>query len=438
MEASRIGQSARNHAEAISIHDVEKKSGATEAGASFVRPDRIEEIAVGLLTGGGDRPYVYGLATALPAHGVRIEMIGSDDLDLPAFRDAPSIRFMNLRGSQDSNAKFTRKMSRILVYYVKLLRYAATARPRVFHILWNNRFEAFDRTLLMVFYRLLGKKIVHTVHNVNTARRDGRDNAFNRRTLRIQYRLSHHLFVHTQQMGRELSDEFGVPEGRITVIPFGINNATPRTSLSGAEARRRLGLSERERVVLFFGRIAPSKGLDLLIAAFREVASRDESCRLVIAGRPDRCEEYWRAIREDIEPDVRAGRILVRAEFIPDDETEVYFKGSDVLVLPYREIYQSGVLFLSHSFGLPVIAADVGSLKDDIVHGKTGAMFQKEDPVELATTLAEYFSSDLYRQLDEHRSEIIDYAVSRHSWDGIAETIARTYSCVLEAKTVHL
>src|SRR5689334_11516376 len=78
-------------------------------------------------------------------------------------------------------------MVRILSYYFKLLRYAATAKPRTFHILWNNKVLHFDRTLLMFYYRLLGKRLVLTVHNVNAAKRDNRDSAFNRFTLRIQY-----------------------------------------------------------------------------------------------------------------------------------------------------------------------------------------------------------------------------------------------------------
>ena len=55
------------------------------------------------------------------------------------------------------------------MYYAKLIRYAATAKPKIFHILWNNKFESFDRTLLMLYYRFLGKRIVLTAHNVNAA-----------------------------------------------------------------------------------------------------------------------------------------------------------------------------------------------------------------------------------------------------------------------------
>ena len=96
------------------------------------------------------------------------------------------------------------------MYYARLIRYAATAKPRIFHILWNNKFESFDRTLLMLYYKVLGKKIVLTVHNVNAGRRDSKDTRLNRLTLRIQYRLADHIFVHTEKMKRELIEEFGV------------------------------------------------------------------------------------------------------------------------------------------------------------------------------------------------------------------------------------
>ena len=130
------------------------------------------------------------------------------------------------------------------MYYARLIRYAATAKPRIFHILWNNKFEFFDRTLLMLYYRFLGKKIVLTAHNVNAGRRDSNDTRLNRLTLRIQYRLADHIFVHTEKMKRELIEEFGVQGARVTVIPFGINNAVPNTRLTPAEAKQRLGIRE--------------------------------------------------------------------------------------------------------------------------------------------------------------------------------------------------
>jgi D-inositol-3-phosphate glycosyltransferase len=389
------------------------------------------EIAVALLTGGADRPYAFGLATALIPKGAALDLIGSDELDCPEFRGKPGVNFLNLRGNQQPDTSFVRKVSRVLLYYAKLIRYAATAKPRIFHILWNNKFEAFDRTLLTLYYKLLGKRIVLTAHNVNAGTRDSNDTSLNRLTLRIQYRLADAIFVHTEKMKREMIEELGVHAGRITVIPFGINNAVPNTCLTPSEARRRLGIREGERAILFYGHIAPYKGLEYLIAAFRQVQSRRNGYRLIIAGRPKNCAGYWRTIQETIREEVQEGRILLRAEFIPDEETEVYFKAADALVLPYRSIYQSGVLFLGHSFGLPVLAADVGSLKDEIVEGQTGFVFRPEDPADLAKAIERYFTSDLYSELNSRRQGIRAYATERHSWDVVGELSMSVYASLL-------
>ncbi|MGB8772129.1 MAG: glycosyltransferase family 4 protein [Candidatus Korobacteraceae bacterium] len=389
------------------------------------------EIAVALLTGGADRPYAFGLATSLIANGAALDLIGSDDLDCPDFRGRPGTTFLNLRGDQEPNASFVKKASRVLIYYARLIRYAATAKPRIFHILWNNKFEFFDRTLLMLYYKLLRKKVVLTLHNVNAGRRDSRDTRLNRLTLRIQYGLADCIFVHTEKMKLELIGEFGEQEARITVIPFGINNAAPRTDLSPGEARRRLGIREGERTILFFGNIAPYKGLEYLVDAFHQILSGSNDYRLIIAGRPKNCEKYWRAIQDGISEDIQKGRVMLRADFIPDDETELYFKAAEVLVLPYRHIYQSGVLFLGHSFGLPVLVADVGSLKDEIVEGKTGFIFRPEDPTDLAKAIERYFASELFDELSARRQEIRDYATERHSWDVVGRMTVSVYSALV-------
>src|SRR5215467_13167858 len=197
---------------------------------------------VSLLTGGDDKPYVFGLSTELISKGLALEVIGSDEIDCPAYHNTPRLSFLNLRGDQNPNASLLRKVLRISGYYFRLIRYAATSKPKIFHILWNNKFLHFDRTLLTYYYKMLGKKIVLTVHNVNAGKRDHNDSALNRFTLRIQYRLADHLFVHTEKMKQELVQEFGVQASRIGVIPLGINNAVPKTALTPDEAKRRLGI----------------------------------------------------------------------------------------------------------------------------------------------------------------------------------------------------
>src|SRR5262249_40411483 len=149
--------------------------------------------------------------------------IGSDEVDGPELHCNPRVSFLNLRGDQRTDADVWTRTLRVLRYYLRLVRYAATARPRLFHILWNNKFELFDRTVLMLFYRLLGKKIVFTAHNVNAGKRDGNNTLANRLSLKAQYHLADHIFVHTARMKDELIRDFGVKATKVTVIPFGIN-----------------------------------------------------------------------------------------------------------------------------------------------------------------------------------------------------------------------
>ena len=384
--------------------------------------------SVALLTGGGDKPYAFGVATELMSKGVELDIIGSDYVDCPEFHGKKGVRFLNLRGDQRTDVSALRKVMRVSAYYLKLIRYAATAKPRIFHILWNNKIEWFDRTFLMLYYRALRKKIVLTVHNVNREKRDAKDSLLNRITLRIQYRLADHIFVHTEKMKQDLVGEFGVRPGRSSVIPFGINNAVPNTSLSSVQARQHLGIREGEKTILFFGNITPYKGLEYLTAAFQSSFARRDDFRLIIAGWPKNCDEYWKALRKSIQSDAQAGRILLRDEYIPDEETEIYFKAADVLVLPYRYIYQSGVLFLGYSFGVPVLASDVGSLKDDIMEGQTGFVFKPEDPDAVSLAIERYFASDLFAQLNERHLEIRKFATERNSWDTVGRLTIAVYA----------
>jgi D-inositol-3-phosphate glycosyltransferase len=394
-------------------------------------PVREPEIEVALLTGGSDRPYVYGLALALVGKGVHIDLVGSDALDFLEFRSNRQVRFLNMLRTQPRST-LAKKVSSVLLDYHRIISYAFVAKPKVFHILWNNKFDYFDRTLLMAYYKLLGKKIVFTAHNVNAAKRDSNDSLLNRLTLRIQYRLVDQIFVHTQQMKDELLQDFRVRKEAVTVIPFGINNAAPCTDLTATEARQRLGLEDCERTILFFGNIGPYKGLDHLIAAFHRLNTRERKYRLIIAGKHRTgAEQYVNEIREATNRDVEQGRIIRRIEHIPDSETELYFKAADVLALPYTFVSQSGVLFLGYSFGLPVVATDVGSLRDDIVEGETGFLCQPSDPADLARTIEAYFESDLFKNLSGRRQQIREYARKRHSWEVVGEMTRNVYAELL-------
>lgn len=388
------------------------------------------ESQVGLLTGGQDKSYALALATALRSEGICLDFIGSDEVDSPKLHGVPGINFLNLRGSQRRDASLGEKVSRILVFYARLIRYALVSKPKLFHVLWNNRFELLDRTLFTLYYKVLGKKLVLTAHNVNAAKRDSKDSFLNRLSLRIQYRLVDHIFVHTKKMKVELEEDFGVRAGAVTVIPFGVNSTVRDSDLTPGEARRMLGISEADKTVLFYGRIGPYKGLEFLAAACRQMWSQKKDFRLIIAGKPkEGAAKYFQEIQQRFNG--ASSRIIQKIGHIPDDETELYFKAADVLVLPYTYVFQSGVLFLAYNFGLPVIATDVGSFGEDVLEGKTGFLCKPSDANDLADTLERYFESDLFKNLPASRQKIRDFVKQEHSWDVVGQITRNVYAQLL-------
>jgi glycosyltransferase involved in cell wall biosynthesis len=388
---------------------------------------------VALLTGGSDRPYVLGLVEALTSVNIFVEVIGSNELSLPELLSNPRVNFLNFRGDQSSDASFFNKAFRITKYYWRIIRYAAVAKPRIFHILWNNKFELFDRTLLLLYYRAMSRRVVLTAHNVNMRKRDGTDTWLNRFSLRIQYHLVDCIFVHTNQMKQELLDDFGVAAGKVKVIPFGINNTSPTTGISLVEAKRRLNVRPTEKTILCFGQIAPYKGLEYLVEAFSALTQKDSSYRLIIAGKPKWNERYWRRIEQLINDRGVKDCIICRIGHVPDGETEIYFKAADVLVLSYVEVFQSGVIFLAYSFGLPVIAADVGSLKESIVEARTGFVFQPKNSIDLTRKIEKYFASTLFANMNTSRADIQAYANENNSWRKVATITTNIYTDLLSA-----
>jgi len=408
---------------------VMKERLAADALSSVrVREREIEMSDVALLTGGSDKHYALGLAEALSGQNLRIDFIGSDELDCADVRAVPGMTFLNLRGDMRENVGFLPKMIRIARYYARLIVYAARGHAPILHILWNNKFEWLDRTLLMLYYRLVGKRVVLTVHNVNMAERDGRDSWLNRASLRIQYRLCDHMFVHTAAMRVQLMKDFGVSDERVSLIPYGLNDTIPTRDLPAADAKRSLGLAPEQKTLLCFGQIAPYKGLEYLVEAVARLANSGENIRLIVAGKIKRGHEaYWSGVQRAIEARGMGELVMQHAHFIPDDKIECYFKAADAVVLPYVSIFQSGIPFIAFNFGVPVIATDVGSLREDIVE-ETGLLCRPQDPADLAEKISQFFQSDLYRRRELNRTRIRAFGETHHSWARVADCTRSVYS----------
>jgi glycosyltransferase involved in cell wall biosynthesis len=357
-------------------------------------------LKISLLTGGDDPNYALPFLSVLIDNGISVDFIGNNLMQNAEIVRHRNVNYYNLRGDQNEQVPFGRKVIRILKYYYRLVKYAARSDSRLFHILWLNKF----------------KKLVFTAHNVNARERNGNDTPFNRLTLKFLYEIVDHIIVHTEKMKLQLVEGFNIKESKISIISFSLNQFIPKSDLTRREAKEKLQLQESQYALLFFGRIASYKGLEYLVQAFSQFKEKKNQARLMVVGKIERdSTEYWKNIQRMIEEYQLRNYILFRIEYIPDEDIEIYFKAADVVILSYKNVFQSGPLFMAYNFGLPVIASDVGSFKEDIVEGQTGYICQPEDPKDLANKIELFFQSDLYKDLEVTQAKIRAYANETYS-----------------------
>ena len=179
------------------------------------------------------------------------------------------------------------------------------------------------------------------------------------------------------------------------------------------EACKSLGLSADKKYLLFFGFIRDYKGLDLLLNAM-DILPHDYE--LIVAGEVyGSFEKYDQIIRRN----GISERVHLFNSYISDADVSRYFSASDVCLLPYRGATQSGITAIAHHFNLPIIATDVGGLKENIAHGVTGLVVDKPDSELIALAVKRYFDENLMGVY----STAIELEKAENSWENFASRI---------------
>ncbi|WP_127129451.1 glycosyltransferase [Pseudoflavitalea rhizosphaerae] len=181
-----------------------------------------------------------------------------------------------------------------------------------------------------------------------------------------------------------------------------------------AEARKKLGLKEDEKIALFFGFIRKYKGLDLLLEAMQELKKDPRNIKLMVAG------EFYEDEKEYNELISKLGiadSLIMRTQFIPDSEVKYYLCAADVVVQPYRNATQSGVTPLAYHFEIPMVVTNVGGLPSLVPHDKVGLVCEPE-PKAIAAAISEYFNKGEQYFLPALRME-----KQKYSWHTLVETI---------------
>ncbi len=267
----------------------------------------------------------------------------------------------------------------------------AKRRTDVVHVqLWSHDI----RELLQVaFAKLLGKKVVLTLHEVKgwSSRQSSPGSAEMHSdgdpvSKNLQWMMSQTggLIVHNRYSLEVLHSNYEVDKPS-SVIPH-VNQVGSLGDLPDrSAARQRLGLPNDKFVFLFFGNCRHEKGLDLALRALAELKDQADDVLLVTAGKMKTSEEdFFRGLAKELD----LGALLrMDVRFIPDDQALDYYRAANVLVIPYRRIYESGVAITASSCQRAVIASDLLPLLEATENGLMGLHFRSGDPHDLAKVM---------------------------------------------------
>jgi glycosyltransferase involved in cell wall biosynthesis len=348
-------------------------------------------------------PYDHSLSAALARAGADVELVTSRFPygPVPAGHGYRVSEHFYRRSAERGLRAPGRRYLKLAEHVPDMLRYRRHARQAdVVHYQWLS-VEPLDMLLLPPKRpRLL------TAHNVLFHEPRPGQTAVRRRLLRAM----DGVVVHSEH-GAEGAARLGADPAKVHVIPHGafdyLTRQAEETPLPDELA------AVDGPVVLSFGLIRPYKGVDVLLRAFRQV----EGAELWVVGMP----------RMDMAPlrELAGERVRFVPRFISDPEIPAYFRRADLVVLPYREIDQSGVLYTALAFGKPLLMSAVGGFVDVARHHGAGRLVPPGDEDALASELIALLADDPARA--ELAAAAARAAAGPYSWDVVAERTLGLY-----------
>jgi len=240
--------------------------------------------------------------------------------------------------------------------------------------------------------------------------------------LKLLYNSYDGIIAHAKDNKQKLTSSFNVIPEKIHIIPVGEYSFLAGELQDKKVARKLLGIPPDRKVVLFFGYIRKYKGIAVLLESLAIARQSLPEIFLIIAGEP---KEDFSVYEQTIDRLNLGDIILSEIKYIPVEDIATYFSASDIVALPYINIYQSGILYLAYAYQRPVIATNVGGLPEVVEQNKSGFLVPPNDPTEFAGAIEKAFA-DL-NKLDEMGQYAYQKAKQDYSWKGIAKKTVKIY-----------
>lgn len=256
---------------------------------------------------------------------------------------------------------------------------------------------------------------IHTIHDYrgHSGERNYWGELFNKSLINGR----NHKIIHSYYNADQASGKNHLQQKRIDIIPYG--------PLEVFRVWKNNFLREENNSILFFGRISPYKGIEYLIKAVPIIKEKIADLKVIFAGEG----HYYFSI-ENLKKD-NTYQLINR--YIPNEELVGLIQKSALIICPYTDATQSGVVMTAYAFNKPVVATNVGGISEVVEDSVTGSLVPPRNPQKLAEAII-----DLLKDKEKMRtmSENIKnkFISGEYSWDSIANKTIDVYKKALKNK----
>ena len=286
-----------------------------------------------------------------------------------------------------------------------------------FHIFYINILVLFNILLVKILFG----KVVVTIHDVHSFSNQVRFNF----AKKIFYDLTDLILTHNNFSKNEITKI--VPKNlNIHIVPHGNYLPFIEIEKDKLKSKKKLKLQENKKIILFFGLIKEVKGLEVLLKSLKKVVEQHKDIRLLIAGKiwKNDFSKYQKIIDEQKLNDY----CILHTKFIPQSLVKHYYAASDLVVLPYKRIYQSGVLMMTLSYEKPVLVSDLPPLTEVINDKVNGYVFKSENSDNLSFKLNEIFSE--HEKLSNISNQGYKEVKEKFDWNSVGYLTAKAYGSI--------
>ncbi|MDN5345655.1 MAG: hypothetical protein PWQ73_152 [Petrotoga sp.] len=270
-------------------------------------------------------------------------------------------------------------------------------------------FNGTNAVLPILIFLLRKKKLIFTIHDFHLHSGEKDRLNFAERLNNYIARSKYPLIIQNMSDFTYLLEKYPDNTTKFWLIPFGV--------LDVYRAFENSEIKTPESDLLFFGRISPYKGVEFLIEALKILKKKGYNYKTIIAGGGN---VYFNT------DDLNELNILLINRYIPNSELVSLIKNTKVVVCPYTDATQSGVVMTAFAFNKPVIASSVGSFTEVIEDGITGSLVKPRDPEQLGEKIHLILNKpDLLREMELNIQAIQNEG--NNSWSHIIDRVKNLY-----------